>query len=551
MYLDCETTGLNPRRDELRVVAIDGKAYDWWGDVDPNHPTIIKETLHRRRGELIVIHNAQFDLDFLAEHVGFWPEGGVFDTMIAFQLISCGRRNETTGRPISASLENVVRLTLGESLDKTWQKGPWDAFLFQDQLDYAAKDTEVLMRLHSKLEAALRKARLVKHMQLEMLLLPILLEATRKGVTLDLEAATQLLVNNRREVDRLSKKLPRNLNPRSSEQVAKFFGLPDSTEDTLREHKWKLEAQGNTQLRHLETVMKARKTLKQSSGVQKQLIARVQKDGKIHTRFKQTGTETGRLSSSEPNLQNQDHRKEVRSLFIPSAGCRFVIADYAQLEVRIAALISGDENLRAVFQDPKGDIHAETCRGIFGEPSDMDPETRKRTRTLSKNILFGSLFGGGHKTVIRFAAKSDVRIEPDEARNYQQAFFEKYPTLKRWHEKAGDTRPEFVYNLLGRRRYIQPGTAYCTRINHPVQSTAAEGMKIALVRLYHDHGILALLNVHDEIIVEVPAGEASRVKDVVEREMISSMYRASKQDPENPIVPIAVDAGVADSWAEK
>lgn len=552
LYVDVETTGLDARNANLRVVSIDGHAYDWWGLFDPDHPQYIKDILFSRQDEMVVAHNLQFDLDFLEEHVGWKPKGPIFDTMVAWQLLQCGRR-EPDGSPLSARLENVARIVLNVELDKTWQKGPWDGLLYEDQLQYAAEDTSVLKELHVKLQDALVKARLDKMMTLEMHLLPILVEAKRKGILLDVAAAENLLKTTNVEVQEITDQLPGNLNPRAPQQVSKFFNLPDSKEDTLREYKWHLQ---NTdpnghRLKHLVKVMEARKLLKRASSVKKQLLGRVAKDGRIHTSFKQAFTETGRMSSSEPNLQNQDRSDAVRGLFIPSPGHKFVIADYSGVEMRIAALVSGDRNMRRVFNTPGGDIHAETQRAVFGDPDQMDKETKKHTRVLSKNVGFGSLFGGGHNTVLRFAARSDIFLTEKEAKQFQKSFFQRYPQLKAWHEKAGDTRPKYVYSILGRRRYIEPGEAYCTRINNRIQATAADGMKLALVMLDRKYGILPLVNVHDEIIVEVPENQAEEVCDIVEKVMVDAMYRATKQDPDNPIVPIAVEAGVADSWAEK
>ncbi len=455
--------------------------------------------------------------------------------MVAFQILENGRKT-------SAKLDNVARLLLQKQLSKEFQKGPWDALIDNQMLEYAAEDTAILPMLMEKLKAGLKKANLQNIMQLEMALLPILVNSRMHGIRFDYDAAKELQKSLGVEVDQLEQKLPQNLNPRSPQQVSEYFKLPNSEVDTLRDHYKKIKDNPGKTAGYLNTVMEIRKKLKKISTIEKQLIGYMRSDGRIHPSFTQCFTETGRLSSRNPNLQNQDRGDDIRSLFIPGDGNKFVIADYSSLEVRIAAMLAREDNMLKVLWEGR-DLHSETCARIFGEEN-------KTTRTLSKNILFGSLFGGGHNTVIRFAAKSGVDLTDDEAKKFQAQLFEAYPKLKEWHTKQGNTKPEHVYSIRGRRRYIPSGDGYCTRINHPVQSSAADGQKLAMIELAR-LGYTVVGNVHDEILLEVSSETAEDALSDVERVMVDCMYRATRQDPQNPIVPIAVEGGIANDWSEK
>lgn len=565
-YVDVETTGLDPRKDKLRIVSIDGEAWDVW---DKYQIEEAKEALFAGQYKTFVAHNAQFDLDFLAEHMNYHHKGDIFDTMVAYQILRCGRRGPN-GKSVSAALNNVVEVMLNIELDKSFQKSDWSRPWIDEQaMEYAAKDTEILIPLRESLEYELRKANLVKIAQLEMQLLPVLMYAKRKGVKLDVNAARNLIAKLEQEAAVLEHELPMiedeeedidisdyslfasqsfvlsepvPLNPRSPEQVARFFGLPDATEDTLRDYI------RDTDDENAKTVAEIKKKTKKASTIRKQLLSRVRYDGRIHPSFLQTFTETGRLSSREPNLQNQDRGKDVRGLFIPESGNRFVISDYSQLELRLAAFFSRDKNMLGAYRDGR-DLHTETQLRIFGEPKNREED--KRTRTLSKNINFGLVFGGGHNTLIKFAAKSNVYIDEKTAKEYRDAFREAYPQLAKWQRTEGDTSKEYVKTYRGRRRFITPGEGYCTRINNVVQGSAADGMKIALVYLYRQHGIVPILNVHDEVVIECLAENANAVLATVQAVMVDAMYRATGQNPQSPVVPIGVEAQIANSWAEK
>jgi DNA polymerase-1 len=571
IYCDTETTGLDPRMGaEVRIISIsDGvnhAAYDVWDDQQAQQAS---DVLYGARYDTFVAHNAQFDLDFL-ESWGYHHEGPIFDTMVAWQVLHAGERDANNKR-IPARLDYIVQRMFGVTLDKQYQKARWDGAVDNQMLAYAAEDAKILVDLHRELEAGLKNYELDKIFKLEMQLLPILLEAKRTGVTVDRAAAKALIKKCEANAKEIEKQLPmiymdkvpvytdgstdalfdvpatyrqERLNPRAPQQVAEFFGIPDAQEDTLREY---VKETGDE---HAKTVMAIKKEKKKASSVKKQILNRITLDGRIHTTFRQTFTDTGRLSSTEPNLQNQDRGSDVRSLFVAAEGKKFVIADYSQLELRLAAYYSGDKTMIKAYADGR-DLHSETQLRIFGDPRNMSSEERKKTRTLSKNINFGLVYGGGAGVLVRFAFKSGIEISDDEAEEYRNAFREAYPELVWWQRKEGKVDREYIYTHLGRRRYVEKGEYFNARINNKIQGTAADGMKLAMVYLYRQHGILPLLNVHDEVVIECAQDDAPTVMNTTSRVMEEAMYRASGMSLTHPRVPIGVEAGIAETWAEK
>jgi DNA polymerase-1 len=275
--------------------------------------------------------------------------------------------------------------------------------------------------------------------------------------------------------------------------------------------------------------------------------------GKIHTSFNQTVTATGRLSSSDPNLQNIPIRTElgrrIREAFIPSdPSRRLVCADYSQIELRILAHYTGDPNLIAAFQRGE-DIHRRTASEVFEVPIEaVTPEMRAR----SKAINFGIIYGMGPQRLAH-----DTGISLEDAQEFIARYFRRYPLIKRFTEDtvAAVERDGYVTTLLGRRRPIpeiysdNQGTrsaAERAAVNTPIQGSAADLIKVAMVRLdprlreaYPDAWMI--LQVHDELVFDVPADQAEAVARVVRQEMEGAMELK---------VPTKVDVTMGTSWAK-
>ena len=274
--------------------------------------------------------------------------------------------------------------------------------------------------------------------------------------------------------------------------------------------------------------------------------------GHVHTSFNQTITATGRLSSSNPNLQNIPVRgedgKEIRKAFVPEPGCLFFSADYSQIELRVMAHLSGDENMINVFKDGK-DLHAATAATIYKKNID---EVTRDERTKSKRANFGIIYG---ITVFGLAERLD--ISRDESKQLINGFFETFPKVKDYMDKAIEEarQKEYVETLFGRRRYLKDinshnatvrGFAERNAINAPIQGTAADIIKLAMIRIsqrFKTENIRSkmILQVHDELNFSVYPEEKKRVEEIVIQEMQNAIEMK---------VPLIADCGFGNNWLE-
>lgn len=282
------------------------------------------------------------------------------------------------------------------------------------------------------------------------------------------------------------------------------------------------------------------------------LIKVISPDGRIHTNFKMTVTATGRLSSTEPNLQNIPIRKElgseIRKMFVAAPGCLLVDADYSQIELRLLAHISGDETMRNAFITGE-DIHAVTASQVFGVPLD---EVTPQQRSHAKAVNFGIVYG-----ISAFSLAQDIGVRPKEAQAYIDAYLEKYHGVREYMEKviAEAKANGYVSTLFGRRRPLPElkSSNFNTRSfgervarNMPIQGTAADIMKLAMVNAHRRmkaEGLKSqlLLQVHDELIAECPEDEAEYVKKLLEEEMSGAVELS---------VPLTANAKIGHTWAE-
>lgn len=272
--------------------------------------------------------------------------------------------------------------------------------------------------------------------------------------------------------------------------------------------------------------------------------------GRIHTTFNQTVTTTGRLSSTEPNLQNIPIRLEVgrkiRKMFVPAQGYKFLAADYSQIELRVLAHIANDKNLIETFQNG-GDIHTRTAAEIFGvSVEDVTREMRDKAKTINFGIIYG---------MSDFRLSRDIGVSPKEAGKYISNYFARYQGVSKYIETIIEQANKFGYvtTLLNRRRYLPDINnknrnvrqfAQRTAVNTPIQGSAADIIKIAMVNVYNllrekKLKTKMLLQVHDELVFEVPSDELSQVSKLVKTEMEQAVKLS---------VPLVVDVKLGDDW---
>ncbi|MBO4949679.1 MAG: DNA polymerase I [Clostridia bacterium] len=300
----------------------------------------------------------------------------------------------------------------------------------------------------------------------------------------------------------------------------------------------------------IDEILEYRTVAKLKSTYADGLVSAIGSDGRLHTNFKQALTLTGRLSSADPNLQNIPIRtaegREIRKVFIPEDGKVLIDADYSQIELRVMAAMSGDENMINTYKNGE-DIHTSTASQVFGvEPSEVTAEMRKKAKAINFGIIYG---------ISDFSLAGDMKVSKKEASEYIKKYFEKFPKVDSYlaDVKAKAYEDGYVSTLFARRRYIPElkSRIYMQRMfgervamNAPIQGTAADIIKIAMIRVHkalRDEKLDAklILQVHDELIIESSKKDAEKAKEILIREMENAV---------NLGVPMEVAAEIGDNW---
>jgi DNA polymerase-1 len=542
--LDLETTGLDPRKDRTRLLSLavytfDGGTFAYLVDCFAVDPRPLFGALAETT---LVAHNAAFDLGFLAA-LGFEP-GAIHDSMIMSQLLH-GTRKEHGFH----GLDQVAERELGRHLEKGLQKADWSGSLTADQLEYAATDAAVLLPLYRALATQVKETGQEQVAQIEARCLPAMVWLARSGTPFDRDAWTALAQEAGREVEDLARQLgeaaplrdgylPKEgaWNWRSSQQVQEAFRLlgvelQSTDDDTLARVEHPLA----------DLLRRHRAASKRASTYGLDWLTHVALDGRVYAAWRQLGADSGRMSCSAPNLQNLPRGAAYRRCFRAPAGRVLVKADYSQIELRIAAKVSGDTAMLEAYRCGD-DLHTLTARCVLGIQ-----DVSKEHRQLAKALNFGLLYGMGARG-FRMYAKSQYGLDLTEqqARGYRQAFFDAYPGVAAWHRRVRSRREAETRTLAGRRRIVDAKTPDTQRLNTPVQGTGADGLKRALAYLWEQRhecpGSFPVLVVHDEIVVECDAGQAEAAAAWLRQAMFGGM--APLIDP----VPCEVEVQVGQTW---
>ena len=431
--------------------------------------------------------------------------------------------------------------------------------------EYACEDADITLQLKNKLEPELKKYECENLFhEIEMPLMPVLAEMEMNGVCLDTESlkeTSQQFTQRMQEIEqRIYELAGQQFNIASPKQVGEILFDKLKIIEKPKKTKTGQYVTSEEVLQQLKNKHEIVADILEHRGLKKLISTYIDAlpklinphTGHIHTSFNQTITATGRLSSSDPNLQNIPIRgedgKEIRKAFIPEPGCLFFSADYSQIELRVMAHLSGDANMIEVFREGK-DLHAATAANIYKKPID---EVTRDERTKSKRANFGIIYG---ITVFGLAERLDIPRE--EAKMLIDGYFDTFPQVHEYMEQSKEVarRQGYVTTLFGRRRYLPDinsgnsvvrGFAERNAINAPIQGTAADIIKVAMIHIYErfkKENIKSkmILQVHDELNFSVLPEE----KELVERIVLEEMQNAFQMK-----VPLVADSGFGDNWLE-
>jgi len=569
LSLDTETTSTSPIEAELVGLSFsveESKAF--YVPVPENHEEAQKvvelfRPVYENESIMKIGQNIKYDLEVLMKY-GINLKGQLFDTMIAHYLIQPELRHNMDY--MAEVYLNYQTIHIDELIGPKGKNQRSMRSLSPTQVyEYAAEDADITLKLKNILEPKLKEANVESlFYEIEMPLVPVLAEMEMNGVLIDTESlkeTSRLFTERLIEIERHIYELAgEEFNISSPKQVGDIlFGKMQIIEKPKKTKKGQYVTSEEVlqQLRHkhpiVDDILNFR-GLKKLLGTYVDALPKLinPQTGHIHTSFNQTVTATGRLSSSDPNLQNIPVRgedgKEIRKCFIPEKDCLFFSADYSQIELRVMAHLSQDENMMKAFREGY-DIHAATASTIYKKGID---EVTRDERTKSKRANFGIIYG---ITVFGLAERLD--IERAEAKQLIDGFFQTFPQVHDYMERSKETVREKGYaeTIFHRRRYLPDilsrnatvrGFAERNAINAPIQGSAADIIKVAMVRIYNrfkQEGIRSkmILQVHDELNFSVYPEEKSRVEAIVLEEM-QNAYHLS--------VPLVADCGWGTNWLE-
>ena len=569
LSLDTETTSTTAIDAELVGLSFSVKEHEaFYVPVPAEREQALKivnifKPLYEDPKILKVGQNLKYDLEVLRNY-NVELQGPMWDTMIAHYLIQPELRHNMDY--MAEIYLNYQTIHIDELIGPKGKGQRSMRDLSPTQVyEYAAEDADITLQLKNKLEPELKKFHVEQlFYDIEMPLMPVLAEMEMNGVCLDtdsLNETSKQLTDRMLEIEaRIYELAGTQFNIASPKQVGEVLfdklkivekakktktGQYVTSEEVLQQLKHKHEIVADI-LEH--------RGLKKLIGTYIDALPKLinPRTGHIHTSFNQTITATGRLSSSDPNLQNIPIRgedgKEIRKAFIPEPGCLFFSADYSQIELRVMAHLSHDENMIRVFNEGK-DLHAATASNIYKKPIE---EVTRDERTKSKRANFGIIYG---ITVFGLAERLD--ISRDEAKQLIDGYFETFPRVHDYMEQAKQQARQkgYVETLFGRRRYLPDinsqnatvrGFAERNAINAPIQGTAADIIKVAMIRIYRrfrQEGIRSkmILQVHDELNFSVYPEEKEQVERIVLEEMQGAFPLS---------VPLIADSGYGNNWLE-
>ena len=569
VVFDTETTSLNELEAELIGLSFSyqkGLAYyiPLAEDREKALETLqIFKPFFEKQDILKIAHNFKYDLKVLTQY-GISIRGNCFDTMIAHYLLNPdGRHGMDYLSEIYLSYTPIpIESLIGK---KGKNQKTLRSVSLEQQTNYAAEDADITFQLYEKFAPQLKKENLESlFYDVEMPLMKVLAKMELAGVALDtdwLSKESLDLENDLRELEKKIFALSREeFNINSPKQLgdilfAKLHLDPKAKKTKTGQYSTSEEVLQKLAGKHtiIGHILEYRTYQKLKSTYVDALPQEIQpKDGRVHTHFSQTTAATGRLASLNPNLQNIPIRtlrgQQIRGAFVADKGKKIISADYSQIELRLIAEVSGEDNMIKAFQNGE-DIHASTASKLFKVPI---TDVTKSQRSQAKAVNFGIIYGQSS-----FTLSEQTGLSRSEAKQMIDSYYQTYPMLKEFmNEQVLKARQNgFVETILGRRRHLKDinsnnavvrGHAERNAVNAPIQGSAADIIKIAMINIdkaLHEQNLRTqmLLQVHDELLFEAPEDELEVVAPLI-RQLMESAVRTT--------VPLLVEVGIGNNWLE-
>ncbi|PSQ68535.1 MAG: DNA polymerase I [Bacteroidetes bacterium QH_1_64_81] len=507
-------------------------------------------------------HNLKYDLLLLKQH-GVDVAGPLFDTMVAHYLVA-PEQNHNLG-DVARSVLNYKMVPISELIGDDTDRDSMREVDVEEAAPYACEDADIALRLADDLKAQLDESNVldIAH-DIEFPLVHVLAAMEHTGITLDTDVLDEISTGLEDRLNEIEEDIfelaGEEFNINSPQQLAEILfekldlpvvtktptGKPSTKESVLQELSTEHDIPG--------LVLDWRSTYKLKSTYLDSLGELVNPEtGRLHTSFNQTRTATGRLSSSDPNLQNIPIRTElgrqIRRAFVPAEDWTLLTADYAQIELRILASMSGDEAMQETFRKD-GDIHTDAASRVYDiDPDEVTPDQRSKAKEVNYGIPYG---------ISPWGLAQRMRMPVDEAQDIIKQYRKSYPGVSRLLNELVEKAQEKGYaeTLLGRRRYLpnidssnsnERSAAERVAVNMPIQGTQADMIKIAMNRIHErladeDWATQMLLQVHDELVFEVPPDEVSEVQSMINQEMKDALPLDD--------VPVVVDIDGGAHWLD-
>jgi len=572
---DLETTGLDMFGDRIVGLSLAIREHEAWyipfghnADVRPRNEieaeyASILRPLFENEGIAKVGQNMKFDILFLRA-LGIQVKGMKWDTMLLHYLLDAESRHGMNA--MAERYLNYSPIEIESLIGRGAKQLTMDMIGVERISEYAAEDADITLQLYNVLLPLIEKepSLLTLYRTIEEPMIDVLVDMEWEGVRIDSEALRDYSATLSQQLNAIEEQIrevsgEREININSSRQLGELLFAKMRITDKPKMTKTKQFCTDEEYLQSFAGEHKVVDLILEYRGVKKLLSTYVDSlpslvnpvTGHIHTSYNQAVTATGRLSSANPNLQNipvrDDLGRPIRSAFVPSDDRHELLsADYSQVELRLMAHLSGDENLCEAFREGK-DIHAATAARIFKKPiEEVTSEERRRAKTANFGIIYG---------ISAFGLSQRLRIPRSEAKQLIDGYFESYPKVKKYMDDVVNNAREkgYVETLFGRRRYLADidsrnanarALAERNAINAPIQGTAADIMKIAMVgvaRRFKAEGVRSriTMQVHDEIVVDLLR---------TEREMVEQIVREEMEGAAKLSIPLTAECGVGENW---